>query len=61
MGGDLGEVSSGEGKKSRLQAFFFFFWSVLDDQCLKNYFHDRVDDTALNNVTCMAESHILIP
>lgn len=52
----------GKKKKSRLQAFFFFFfWSVLDDQCLKNYFHDRVDDTALNNVTCMAESHTLIP
>lgn len=51
------------GKEKNLDSrlFFFFFWSVLDDQCLKNYFHDRVDDTALNNVTCMAESHILIP
>lgn len=48
------------GKRKNLESRLFFL-SILDDQCFKNYFCDSLDDAVLNNVTHMAESHILIP
>lgn len=39
--------------------WLFFFFNILDDEYI-HIFCDTADDTFLNNVTSMAESHISI-